>query len=606
MTKPPLAKSAVYGRAYVHPVTGEEVPSVTSVISAGIPKPALIGWAAKSAAEYAAAHWDDLTHLPDAEKVRRIKGTHRQIAGEASGLGDEIHGLVDAWNKGEPTGEWPHESQEAMFTDFLITCRPRILESEATVWSRTYDYAGTFDFVAEIGGIVYLADLKCLTRDVLVTMADGTEKRAEDIHHGDQVAAWDEELKCLAPASVLASGDNGVQPTWHIETKCGRVLTVTCDHPVLTRNGWVKAADLKCGDAVRTGSADFVAEGSYDADTAYYLGLIVGDGCVGSNRAAPITNKDPEVIRFLDDFGARFGLTRTTYGITHNLVSRDRKLSRNPLVALVESAGLLGCVAKTKFVPQEIMGGGKIAWRHFLAGYLDTDGHVRGERQGGPRANGVMVSWSSRSERLLRQCQSMLAGLGVRSSVYQVCTSYKREPYFFWQLAVRDRTAIRRLQHLMPSRGGRTRKLIASDVPPRAKSDTQTGVLEWDKVIVSESGEVLSTVWMEVAGYHTHVTGGIVSHNTGKGLWPEMGLQVSALSHADFVIRPDGTEEPMPPVMGHALLHLRPDGWRFVRVGNAAECFAAFLNCRAILRWQVETASHVVREELYGNTPEGA
>lgn len=160
MTKPVLARSTDYGRGYLHPVTGEFVPSVTTIISAGIPKPALVGWAAKSAAQYAAENWESLTELSKDEKIKRIKGTHRQIAKEAAGLGDTIHDIVDKYNKGLEPGEWPPGSHENQFIGFLMDCKPRIIESETTVWSRKHGYAGTLDFIARIRDRVWLSDLK--------------------------------------------------------------------------------------------------------------------------------------------------------------------------------------------------------------------------------------------------------------------------------------------------------------------------------------------------------------------------------------------------------------------------------------------------------------
>ena len=153
-----------------------------------------------------------------------------------------------------------------------------------------------------------------------------------------------------------------------------------------------------------------------------------------------------------------------------------------------------------------------------------------------------MVSWTSKSERLLRQCQGMLTGLGVRSSIYPIKVRYKGELRPYWNLAIRDRTAIRKFRGMIPARSSRTRKLIASNVPPRGKKDTATGIVEWDKVVSVEPGLAQPTVWIEVADYHTHITGGIISHNTGKGIYPETGLQLAALANAEFRILPDGTE----------------------------------------------------------------
>lgn len=162
MTAPVLAITQPDGsRKYRHPRTGEEVPSVTTVIKNGFFKPALTTWAARKAAEYAVANWQELGHLPVAEKVDRIRFAHERIAGDAGAKGDAVHEAIDAWQKGEaheaPRGVGSSLNQ---FIDFVFTERPVFLETEVTLWSRTHQYAGTCDWIAEIGGKIILGDNK--------------------------------------------------------------------------------------------------------------------------------------------------------------------------------------------------------------------------------------------------------------------------------------------------------------------------------------------------------------------------------------------------------------------------------------------------------------
>jgi len=602
MTGPALAVTdeATGYRRYIHPLTGESVPSVTTIMKSLPKQDILVPWAARMGAEHADANWARLSTLPHGERVEEIKNAHKVYTDKRAAVGTEVHELIDCWSTGTPFPEVTKEVKlyARSFTKFMMSARPEFLENEVTVWSRSYGYAGTADFIARIDGRIVLGDVKCLVPETLITMADGTEKAAGLIHHGDEVAAWDEATQMIVPARVLASGDNGVRPVYTLHTKCGRVLSVTGEHPVLTRTGWVKAADLQSGDHVRTGSPS-VPRGDYDLEEAYYLGLVVGDGSVSSGKSVRVTTIDPLVVDFLDDFGKQYGLSLSKDNISYTLTQKDKSRNfPNPLTDLIRRCGLAGTVAKTKFVPEQIMSGGSDAWRYFLAGYLDTDGCVRVKDPSKPKGRrcGTMVSWGSVSERLLRQCQGMLTGLGVRSSVYRVRTTYKGEPYVFWQLAVRDKEALRRLQQLMPERGGRTRQLRAVVIPERSARDNATGVVEWDEIRSVEVGEAKPTVWVEVADYHTHITGGIVSHNSGKRLYPEVGIQLSALAHADFIIRTDGTEEPLPPIERMAGLLIRPRSWKLQYVKFTDECFAAFCAAKQVQEWETNVAPYVLEE----------
>lgn len=162
MTGPALAITRPDGsRKYRHPLTGEEVPSVTTVIKNAFPKPALVGWAARMAAEYAVSHWRELEPLTVQEKVDRIRYAHEKVRDEASAKGNAVHETIDAWSKGEALAIYKGtDSFVNQYTDFVITRRPKFIENEVTLWSRTYGYAGTADWIAEIDGTIYLGDNK--------------------------------------------------------------------------------------------------------------------------------------------------------------------------------------------------------------------------------------------------------------------------------------------------------------------------------------------------------------------------------------------------------------------------------------------------------------
>lgn len=163
MTKPVLSVTQADGsRKYVHPLTGEAVPSVTTVIKGGIPQPWMGPWAAKMSAEFMCANWYRLSKLPHAERIAEAKQAHIDYANEKGAIGDIVHDIVDCWGKGEPYPEVPKDitSYVDRFIDFLIEKQPRFIENEVTLWSREYGYAGTADFIIEVDGKVLLADLK--------------------------------------------------------------------------------------------------------------------------------------------------------------------------------------------------------------------------------------------------------------------------------------------------------------------------------------------------------------------------------------------------------------------------------------------------------------
>jgi hypothetical protein len=148
-------------RRYIHPRTGETVPSVTTIQKV-LPKPALVPWAAKMAAEHACANWARLSAMPERERIYEIKNAFKEYTEKRASVGTEVHSLIDCWSTGVP---FPEVSKEAgyfakSFIKFMIAVRPEFLENEVTVWSRTYGYAGTADFIARIDGKTVLGDVK--------------------------------------------------------------------------------------------------------------------------------------------------------------------------------------------------------------------------------------------------------------------------------------------------------------------------------------------------------------------------------------------------------------------------------------------------------------
>jgi hypothetical protein len=81
---------------------------------------------------------------------------------------------------------------------------------------------------------------------------------------------------------------------------------------------------------------------------------------------------------------------------------------------------------------------------------------------------------------------------------------------------------------------------------------------------------------------------------TGKGVYPDVGLQLAALAYADVVLTDDGDEIPMFKWDRLAVLHLRPTQSRLLPVVNPEACFQAFLGLKENLNWDVEFQDKII------------
>jgi hypothetical protein len=164
---PPLAVAIPEGRGYRDPVTGQVVPSVTTVLRL-LAKDGLDRWKLRTVAEAAVHHRRHLEDLRarygDEEAARRLAQAADRVAGRAAERGTAVHCYAEAWAKGEalPEPAPEHEGYLRAFEAFVAGWRPRFLGAEATVWAKEAGYAGTLDAwaVVEVEGRRHLIDYK--------------------------------------------------------------------------------------------------------------------------------------------------------------------------------------------------------------------------------------------------------------------------------------------------------------------------------------------------------------------------------------------------------------------------------------------------------------
>jgi hypothetical protein len=87
---------------------------------------------------------------------------------------------------------------------------------------------------------------------------------------------------------------------------------------------------------------------------------------------------------------------------------------------------------------------------------------------------------------------------------------------------------------------------------------------------------------------------------TGKNTYPDVALQMSAYAHAEFIIAPDGSREPMPDFDGAVVLHITDEQAAFkpVRI-DESDVFAHFLHLRQTFNWVQRTSKTVLGDPIW-------
>ena len=118
------------------------------------------------------------------------------------------------------------------------------------------------------------------------------------------------------------------------------------------------------------------------------------------------------------------------------------------------------------------------------------------------------------------------------------------------------------------------------EAPVYNRAERYAGTLDGICHIRSSAGE-----WRRV----------LIDYKTGKGVYPEVALQLAAYRHAEFIGAPDGSEIPMPQVDACVVLHIPDEGeYQLIEVRADDEVFQAFKYVREVFRFMEETSKRVL------------
>jgi DNA mismatch repair protein MutS len=287
---------------------------------------------------------------------------------------------------------------------------------------------------------------KCLSGDTLV-FTDRGLLPLEALKPAEAPVGSFVPLQCgvrgrHGPAQATHFYTGGYCPTVRIRTRLGLRLEGTPDHRVWVRSadgseGWRRLADLTVGDRLALerqidlwgkevvlknepskhhgNVIRYHLPANLNADLAYLLGLLVGDGTLTGKNMIRLTAAEPyiqdEFQRIVwEQFGYRARVTREVEHI----------VSSQQIRAFLAQNGLGYDNALTKHVPECILRAPRGLVIAFLQGLFDTDG-TADHRYGN-------VTFSSSSQRLAHEVQLLLLNLGSIASLREKRT--KVHPHY--------------------------------------------------------------------------------------------------------------------------------------------------------------------------------
>ncbi|XOB42093.1 MAG: ATP-dependent zinc metalloprotease FtsH [Candidatus Nealsonbacteria bacterium] len=221
-------------------------------------------------------------------------------------------------------------------------------------------------------------------------------------------------LKTLEKKKNLASHwyNLGKQKTIKITSRNGISLEGTLEHPVVItdRDGKMKfrkLEEIKKGDLLVV-NYNHQVFGNYkilpDKETAYLLGLLLGDGGLSIKNRIYFSNANKQLVKFVKNYFQKyFGV------ILHKAKSRkyDWLISDWKAKEKLREYGISESHARGKEIPESIISGPKEYQTEFIKGLFDTDGSAG--------LKNSILQLASASKTLIAQLQVLLLNLGIVS-----------------------------------------------------------------------------------------------------------------------------------------------------------------------------------------------
>jgi intein/homing endonuclease len=203
---------------------------------------------------------------------------------------------------------------------------------------------------------------------------------------------------------------NGIRDTVKIKTRKGYSIEGTLNHKIKvlrdTEVVWANLESLKIGDYVLIDRSYrwHSAPENVDIDSAYLLGLMLGDGCWTSKYSMSFATKDEELYEAINS-GFKNGY-RDVDGVHFRF--QGKGLRRDWL----DFWGFTGQErTKNKCLPIKMLSASREAMSACIRGLYDTDGHMQvGEKDGGV---GITIGFTNTSKALVDQLHYILLHYGI-------------------------------------------------------------------------------------------------------------------------------------------------------------------------------------------------
>lgn len=194
------------GNFHWYKMDGQKVTGVTTILGDGIPKPALMPWAIREVATYAATNLELLGQLEEDARIDLLKGSPYRDRDRAAKRGHEVHRLAERIARGE-TVEVPEEltghvdSYIRFLDDFDVDAE----HLELVVGHTKHRWMGTLDLIADLttplGRHRWLLDIKTTRSGIF----GETALQLAAYRHADFYIGPDDKQRPMVPVDMVGA-----------------------------------------------------------------------------------------------------------------------------------------------------------------------------------------------------------------------------------------------------------------------------------------------------------------------------------------------------------------------------------------------------------------
>lgn len=347
----------------------------------------------------------------------------------------------------------------------------------------------------------------CVCAGTKIFTNSGEIKNIEDLIKEEGIIGYNAETKTYSKETISYIQPLQKKECLEVTTSFGKTLRCSKDHPILVKDKFIEAKDLKLGDKVKV-VEEIPLFGNYSPKHPRVIGWLLGDGSYGKDQITRLSNCEPEILDFIK---SNFKCTVQREHVT-KLGKLYQEVAILRFCKFLREEGIYGQTKLRKTFPIKIGQYSKEALSELIGGFFDTDGYVYCRKAKGTDL--AEISVSSASRQLLEMLSLLLIKFGIHGRIRErkLRENNPLDKNSYYEYTIADSVSllnfcnsIKLYPKVKQERLNKIKEIFSKKIPTSKREEK----------IISIEDIGLQTIYnLTVGNTHTYIANGIVTHNT--------------------------------------------------------------------------------------------